>query len=131
MKPALILAVLVLGACAPDETVFSYGAGERTFALQTIDGAPIPGTATISFPEPGRISGQAPCNVYSGALKAPYPWFELGPLAVTRRACLTEGGEAAFFRALESMRLVKVTDGALRLWNETGGEMIFTETPGG
>lgn len=111
--------------------MFSYGAGERSFVLQSVDGAAFAGTATIGFPTPGRVAGQAPCNSYSGALTVPYPWFELGPLAVTKRACLSEGGEAAFFQALLSMSLVRVEDGTLRLWNDSGREMIFSEQPGG
>ena len=130
MKRLFLL--LALAACTADETVFSYGAGERSYALQSVDGLPFAGTATLGFPEPGRVAGQAPCNSYSGPLTVPYPWFELGPLAVTRRACLDEGGEAAFFDALQSMTLVKASDdGTLRLWNDAGREMIFTEAPAG
>ena len=49
--------------------------------LAELDGAPFDATATIRFPEEGRIAGEGPCNLYSAAQGAPYPWFAPGPIA--------------------------------------------------
>ncbi|MFZ5964496.1 META domain-containing protein [Thalassococcus sp. BH17M4-6] len=131
MRFKFLACLAFVSACAQDETVFSYGAGERSFVLQSIDGAPVGARATLSFPAPGRISGQAPCNSFSGTQTVPYPWFNAGPLAVTRRACPDLAAEQAFLTALSEMTLVKVEEGTLRLSNDAGREMIFSQQPDG
>ncbi|MGR3270101.1 META domain-containing protein [Thalassococcus profundi] len=127
MRIDLLLSIGLLAACSADETVFSYGAGERTFAVQSIDGDGFDARATLSFPEPGRIAGRAPCNAYSGAQLVPYPWFEAGEIIATKMACPDLAAEAAYFEALAEMALVKVEDGTMRLWNDAGREIVLTE----
>ncbi|MGY3438240.1 MULTISPECIES: META domain-containing protein [unclassified Marinovum] len=129
MKIALpLLTVALLAACDSDETLTAYGAAETTWALQSLNGAPYPATATLTFPEPGRLAGQAPCNSFSGSHSAPYPWFDAGPLATTRRACPDLAAETAFLSALDAMTLAEVQGNTLILSNDTGGELVFRAT---
>ena len=124
--PVVLLLSLTVAACKPDETAHAYGAADQIWHLQEIDGQPFAATATLQFPEPGQISGDGPCNLYSGAMTTPYPWFETGNLAVTRRACPDMAAETAFFSALGAMREIEVSGDVLILRNSDGGEMLFT-----
>ncbi|SPF78600.1 hypothetical protein ALP8811_02529 [Aliiroseovarius pelagivivens] len=112
-----------------DETISGYANTNTSWKLVELDGASFPAKATISFPEKGRIAGQAPCNSYSGTQSAPYPWFETGPIAATKRACPDLTAEAEFFEALGQMRLAEVSGDTLILSNEDGREMVFTSLP--
>lgn len=55
--------------------------------------------------------------------KAPYPWIELGPIAVTRRACPELAMEQQFFSALGRVSLAEVNGSVLILSGET--TMVF------
>ena len=120
-----ILCLIALLACKPDETIAGYGAADRVWVLTELDGAAFPEKATLQFPEPGTIAGNAPCNRYSGAMTAPYPWFEAGQLAVTRMACPNMAAESVFFEALSGMTQSEVSGDTLILTNEAGREMVF------
>lgn len=125
--PALpLVALAALSGCVGDETVARYGAAGGVWQLSEIDGRPFAARATLSFPEPGRVAGEAPCNLYSGAMTAPYPWFEAGALAVTRRACPEMAAEARFFDALGRVTLAEVQGDVLILSDPAGPEMVFT-----
>ena len=127
MPRAAALAALVLLAACGDETISTVADRDATFVLAAIDGAPFPARATIRFPAPDRIAGEGPCNSYSAEQSAPYPWFEPGPLAATRRACpdaAATRAEAAFFRALSLMRQAELTGDMLRL-SDTGRRTIM------
>lgn len=119
-----MLLILSVSACR-DETLSGFATPDQVFALQELDGAPFPARATLSFPEPGRVTGNAPCNSYSGALTAPYPWFETGAIATTKRACPALAQETAFFTALSQMTLAEISGGVLILSNAAGRQMLF------
>ena len=119
---------LPLAGCA-DETVSGYVGREGPWRLVELDGAAFAARATIAFPEPGRIAGEAPCNVFSGAIAVPYPWFALSGLAVTRRACPDLAAEGAFFAALQAMRQAEVSGDVLVLTAEDGRQMVFRAVP--
>lgn len=122
----LLSLILVLGllGCA-DETISGYADPNATYRLVEIDNAPFKPRATIAFREEGRASGAAPCNMWSATQSVPYPWFELGPIAATRRACPDLDAEAKFFDALGQMTLVEVQGPVLILTNDDGREMVF------
>ncbi|SDE26979.1 META domain-containing protein [Ruegeria marina] len=126
LRAAWLLPVLSLSFCAKDETVAAYGAGGRTWVLQSIDGLVFHATATLGFPETGLVAGQGPCNGFSGHLDVPYPWFEIQGLAATRRACPELEAEGVFFAALMAMEQAEVAGDVLILRNEAGHEMLFT-----
>ncbi|QDC11064.1 META domain-containing protein [Oceanicola sp. D3] len=131
MKPLALAALFALPplatACA-DETLTGYASG--LYQLEEIDGEGFEWGATLDLSEAGRIAGQAPCNSYSAAQDAPYPWFQPGPIAATRRACLHLNGEAAFFKALSEMTLAEASGPVLILSNEAGREMVFRRSNG-
>lgn len=126
-----LVCAATLAGCAGDETLHAYGAGGHTYALQSIDGEAFAERATLGFPEPGRVAGQGPCNAFTTAQTAPYPWFDLGPIAVTGRACAELEAEQAFLQALDTMSTAEVTGDTLLLANDSGSEMVFTRIPDG
>ena len=119
------LAALSLAACRGDETVRAYGAADQVWTLSEIDGTPFDASATLTFPDAGRIAGAAPCNRYSADMTVPYPWFEAGPIAATRRACPELAAETAFLTALGQATLAEVAGETLILSNPEGLNMVF------
>ena len=126
MRSLMILAALaLLPQCRSDETVRAYGAGDRTWLLVELDGAAFTGRATLTFPGPGQIAGDAPCNSYSAEMTVPYPWFEAGTIAATRRACPDLAAEAAFFEALSNASISEVFGDTLMLSDDNGPRLVF------
>jgi len=125
LRLALIAGLFGLSQCGKDETVGGYGAADQVWELTELDGTAFAARATMTFPEPGQIAGQAPCNTYSGKMGAPYPWFETEQMAVTRRACPDLAAETTFLTALEEMSLSEVSGNTMILTNEAGREMVF------
>ena len=126
MRPLALLALAALAACTGDETLSGYGAADRTWLLQELDGAPVTTRVTLTFPEPGQLGGEAPCNLYSGQQTVPYPWFKAENIVATRRACPALDLETRYFAALTRMTLSEVLGNTLILRDETGAEMVFT-----
>ena len=120
-----LFTLLALAACNSDETLTAYADGVTVFALETLNGAPFTARATIDISEPGRVTGQAPCNRYFAAQTAPYPWFKLGPVGATKMACPDLNQEGAFLRALSQMTLSEIAGSTLILSNDAGQEMVF------
>lgn len=125
LRAALFLPLLSLSQCGQDETVAAYGAGGRAWVLHSIDGIDFPASATLDFPEAGRVAGQGPCNGYSATLDVPYPWFEVRDLVATRAACPDLEAEGTFFAALMAMEQSEVSGNILILRNEAEHEMLF------
>jgi heat shock protein HslJ len=125
LRLTLVLSMMALFQCDRDETVAAYGASDRSWVLQEIDGQPFEASALLQFPEEGKIAGNAPCNSYNGKLNAPYPWFEIKDLAATRAACATLEAEGMYFAALLAMTQSEVSGDVLILRNEDGHEMVF------
>ena len=110
-----------------DETISGYADPAARYQLEAINDAPFPASATITFPAEGRIEGSGPCNRFSATQSAPYPWFETGPIAATKRACPDLPAETAFFAALTRMTLIEVAGPHLLLTNDAGEVMAFRE----
>ncbi|WP_342667063.1 META domain-containing protein [Leisingera methylohalidivorans] len=104
-QSVLIFSLLLASACTGDETLSAYGAADEIWHISSIDNAVFPATARLNSPEPGKISGQAPCNNFRGVQTAPYPWFSIETLALTRAACPELAAETAFLQALRDMTL--------------------------
>ena len=119
--------VTILNACGPDETVSAYAA-DTAYSLDGIGGIPFGARATMVFFD-GTVSGEGPCNRYSAPLSVPYPWFQLGPVTATRRACPDLEAEARFFGALSEMQFAEAQGNVLILSNEAGQEMVFRTSP--
>lgn len=125
MFRAAFLILALIPACQGDETLSAYGATEKTWVLESLDGTPWGPHTTIAFPAEGRISGDAPCNGYAGAQNAPYPWFEATAIRATKRACPELRAETTFFQALRDMTQSEVAGDVLLLRNDAGREMVF------
>lgn len=116
--------LLLIAACQSDETVTAYG-GAGEWQLQQINDQAFQASASLSLSDNGAVSGQAPCNSYSATQSAPYPWFDLSPIAATKRACDGLQAETQFFAALEAMSLAEVSGAVLILSNDDGDSMLF------
>jgi heat shock protein HslJ len=123
-RAALFLPFLI-SACQ-DETLSGFVGDASRWELVELDVNRFEASATLDLREQGRVSGSAPCNSYSASQSAPYPWFELGAIMSTKRACQALADETAFFRALKSMTISEVSGGSLILSNEAGGQMVFS-----
>lgn len=122
---SLLAALSILPACRADEASRGYSGGDETWVLQEIDGKGFAARATLTFPETGRVAGQAPCNRYFGAMTAPYPEFDASKIAATRRACPDLEAEQTFIAALSEMTLSAISDDRLILSNDAGRNMMF------
>lgn len=120
----LIATTTLLAACR-DETLTGYGAADKVWVLSTLDNTPFETRTTLSFPETGKLAGQAPCNSYHGAQKAPYPWFQTEALVTTRMTCPDQSSEDIYFQSLAKMTEAEVAGDTLILRNEAGQEMVF------
>ena len=116
---------ILLAACLKDETASGRADPRAVYALREWNAQAFSGTATISFPEPGRIAGDAPCNRFFANLTVPYPWFAIDRIGTTRRACPEAQTENEFFKALRSASLVEVSGPVLILSNDEGLQMVF------
>ncbi|PTX57292.1 heat shock protein HslJ [Litoreibacter ponti] len=125
MRLICLITLSLLGYCK-DETVSGYAGTETIWLLQSIDEASFPARATLTFPEEGRIAGDGPCNRFFATQTVPYPWFEIGPIGSTKRACPALAAEQAYFKALANMTLAEVAGTTLILSNPDGGQMVFT-----
>ncbi len=78
---------------------------------------------TLTFDDAGQISGNAGCNRYSGSYELRGNRLQLGPLAVTRKACLpaVADQEQAFLETFAASLSVEFDEtGALILTSEDG-----------
>jgi heat shock protein HslJ len=113
-----------LTACV-DESISGYADPDLEYHLIDIDGVSFTSRATITFPEEGRVAGQAPCNRYFATQTEFYPWFGLTGIGATRMACPELTLEAEFLSALEDMTLAEVSGSTLILSNTDGRKMVF------
>ncbi len=125
MRLTILLATLFLTACIGDETVAGYGGADRIWVVTELDGTPFTARATLQFSEAGRITGETPCNRYSGVMTTPYPWFGVTQVVSTRMACLNLDAEAKFLEALTAMTLSEVLGDVMILSNDADREMLF------
>ena len=126
IRAAALTLLASIPACQADETVARYGAADRLWTLQTLNGTAFLATATLEFDSGGPVSGQAPCNRFSATNTVPYPWFELTPIVATRAACPDLDAETAYLGALARMTQSEVREGTLFLRNDDNEEMVFT-----
>lgn len=132
LAAAFGLAVMAAVVAVAHENHSPYDAPGVLWQLSEIDGKPFAARALLEFPGIGRISGQAPCNRFSGEFWSAYPWFDPGPLSATRRACPDLAEEDRFFEALERMTLAEADHEFLILTDDARGSMVFIQlTPGG
>lgn len=128
MKAAMLVLIGLIPACQSDETAAGYGAAGAVWTLVEQDGARPPAHVTLSFGQDGTISGHAPCNAFTTTSTVPYPWFEPGTIAATKKACPDLPSESAFFTTLRAMAFVEVLGDTMILRNDAGVELVFKAT---
>lgn len=127
MLSHVILTLLSLFLHAfPDETLRRYGAADRIWELTTLNGEAFEAEATITFPERNRVAGLGPCNRYFSTNTTPYPWFEIGPIASTRRSCPDIKAEQAFFEALRAAQTAIIEGETLTFSTDDAPSLVFT-----
>lgn len=116
MRAMILAALLLPAACAADDP--------QSYRLFKLEGQPTPMQATLTMAADGSIFGEGPCNSYRASNRATFPDLRFDGIAATRRACLTEGGEGAFFRVLEQVNRADYSKGGLVL-SGPGGTLDF------
>ncbi len=118
MKPAALILLLTLAACASDPAKTPGKTGETMatptaqsllgteWLLDDLGGAGVlEGVqATLAFPEAGRVAGSGSCNRFTGSATIGTDGsFGVGQLASTRRACepAVMDQETIYLKALE------------------------------
>lgn len=129
VRLAWIAVGLALAGCARTQVSGAGRAAEglagTAWRLEELGGRPpvaVPGgsvpTLTFAAGEP-RASGNGGCNQFSGAFTQSDTSLRFGPLASTRRACLSDAAnnqETAYLRALESTTRFQVSGDVLVLY---------------
>lgn len=117
MKPIALFAALALSACvaSADETTLAPDFSKMDWQLTEVDGKRPDWSATLNLGEPGKISGQAPCNRYFGPIARDGDSFTPGAIASTKMACLHMQGEAEFFALLGGVTKAEQMPGMLTL----------------
>lgn len=124
----LSLAGLVLAACVQsghaDEAALAPGFTGIEWVLTTVDGKPAAYSATLDLGQPGRVTGQAPCNHYFADLTQADDSFRMRAIGATKMACPQMAEEAAYFQVLQGIEFAQAGQGTLTL---TGGghELVF------
>lgn len=133
---ALALCPSVALACGPTGPQFDGDPGtgisvsvgriaDRAWEPRLIDGMAVPEGAGLSLtvdPE-GKVEGTTGCNSFAGTADLDAGWMQLGPMAVTKRACLEPeqtAREAAWLKALGEARGFVVSPEGLWLMREDG-----------
>lgn len=126
MRYLIMAAVLLVTACARDETIYSYGGAGPGWQVDTLNGAPFAATATLTFDANGGVRGFAPCNTFRTKQTVPYPWIAFDPIIATKRACPDLDQETALFRVLEKVTLGIIRDDILTLSNDDGDAVTLS-----
>lgn len=124
IRSSLIL-LSILTACFRDETVSGQTDAADVWTLTSLVEQSISTPITIEFPSEGRIEGQGPCNHYFGAQTAPLPWFEVGQLVSTKKACPDIDHEKQYFGLLKKMTTAEITGNILLLRADGGETLVF------
>lgn len=112
--------------------VFNFGRGLEgpTWVVQemSLDGtmtAPIPETPPFAVFEDGTVAGSSGCNDYTGSYEAKDGSMAFGPLASTRKACITPlmGQETVYFGLLAQVDSYEVKGDKLTL--SSGGTVLI------
>ncbi|MBD3676906.1 MAG: META domain-containing protein [Rhodobacteraceae bacterium] len=124
-----LLPLLLLAACAGDETISGYADPAARYRLLEMDGNPAGPAVTIAFPEEGKITGAGPCNSYGARQTVPYPWISVEDLFSTERACPDLAFEARYLDRLRGVSLAEASDNTLILSDEDGPVLVYQRLP--
>lgn len=111
------------GQTAGGLTAQSWTVGAITGSEINMDHAP-----TITFADGGKVSGSTGCNNFSGTYTFNNGIIELGPLAMTKKACFgpAADNEAAFVKAINTVDRVGFNqDGGVTLTGPDGVKIML------
>ena len=83
---------------------------------------------TVRFSKEGRISGFSGCNTYTGQYDVTDDILSVGPLASTRKACLSpalQTQEQTYLQDLQAVRSFSVAGTQLILITQAGKRLVF------
>lgn len=123
------VAVLAIGcASAPpapsgtDKPGAQYLVGSE-WQLRDLGGTPVveDSSATLSFVDPGRVTGNGSCNRYGGSAELGDGTIKVGPLAATKMACTPEvdAQERAYLAALQNASRLELVGGELLVHSDS------------
>jgi len=71
--------------------------------------------ATLSFADPGRVTGNGSCNRYGGTVELGDGTIKVGPVMTTKMACTPEidAQERAYLAALQNASRTELVNGEL------------------
>lgn len=121
--PFLLMATLTLAACQASGDDSATPTVARNWSLSRLNGAEAPPRVTMDLSDPGRATGQAPCNRWFATIEGTLPEFRVTGAGVTRMACLDLAAEDAFFAALNSVESGRL-DGDRLILEGSGGVML-------
>ena len=113
-----------------ERAVFMYGteAQRRILTEWRFVGGEGKEPLTVRFSKEGRISGFSGCNTYTGRYGVMDDALSVGPLASTRRACLSEAlqtQEQTYLQDLQAVRSFSVAGTQLILITRAGKRLVF------
>lgn len=122
MRRALLALSLLLPACVNTPEFKPYH-----WKLVSMGGKPFAATATLALDESGkRVSGQAPCNSWSGRIvNQPSPVWAIRDVVTTEMACPDLAAEQEFYAGLARATHMAVGIGYLTLTDTKGFTMDF------
>lgn len=123
---AALCAVLLACACQAHSDAAGFGGPGMVWQLSALDDDPVTFTAELTFSQPGRVSGRAPCNRFSGNLRAAFPDFRVDRIVSTKRACPELRAERRFIAALSAADRATRDGDQLILSSESGPRLTFT-----
>ena len=118
MKPLLFAALLFASPACAEETA------RAGWVLISVDGVAVGYAATLELDEPGRISGQGPCNRYFAKVEGALPAFRPVALGSTRMACAAMAAESAYFALLAAVDTAEIGSEVLHLRGD-GHDLLF------
>lgn len=124
MKTALAALALMLSAGTVLADPMDFTA--QDWKLLSMDGTEVTFVATMNLGEPGRVSGQAPCNRYFGEVVSDGAALTFGKMGATMMACENMAAESDFLAAMAAIDTASLTDASLTL---TGGDHTLIFAP--
>ena len=129
-KPVLAALALALatGTALADGTPAAIEFTSRDWTLVTLDGVAPQAHVTLNLGEPGKVSGQAPCNRFFGPVESDGMALRFGGLGATMMACEYLDEEHAFLTALGGVETA-LRDGDRLTLSGGGHDLVFSLAP--
>lgn len=121
------LGMIMLSPAGNDEVTLSDVAG-RDWMIARLNGEPALTSAPIvlRFDENGQISGNASCNAYTASGTIENSILSIGPIALTRKACMPEvmAQETFFLDLMENVSQLQIDETGLLTMTSDWGETL-------